>query len=43
MAFGYMILKLEDIPDTMSGKVVAYGALSKRIIVGRVELTRNNS
>ena len=43
MAFGYMILKLEDIPDMMSGKVVAYGALSKRIIVGKVELTRNNS
>jgi hypothetical protein len=42
IAYGYMILKLEDIPDTMNGKVVAYGALSKRIIVGKVELTKAN-
>jgi len=40
IAFGYMILKLDENPTNMNGKVVAFGALSKRIIVGKVELTK---
>jgi hypothetical protein len=43
MAFGYMVLKLDEVPNTMNGKVVAFGALSQRIIVGKVELTKSNS
>lgn len=40
VGFGYMILHLDDHAKSMAGKVVAYGAKSHKIVVGRVELKK---
>lgn len=38
--FGAFMLKLEDVPDKLSGRYSAYGAYSKRIIGGKIYLEK---
>jgi hypothetical protein len=39
-AFGYIILKLDQIPTTMSGKCVVYGSVTHQISVGKIDLKK---
>ena len=39
-AFGFIIMKLDDIPTAMSGKCVVYGSVTHEISVGKITLKK---
>lgn len=40
IGFGYMILKLDDHATRLTGKAVAYGSTSSKIVVGTIDLNK---